>query len=358
METRHRVGRVSRVAPNARALGSLSEHHGANARAIDGAEALGKRKISSRGTDASSVGVASRELSGGGDVNGARVDGGVTCGDCGTTTTSRWRRAEEAAGGTTMVCKACFQKRTRRKNASGGVGDGRRCVDCTSDVSRGDWVRAKSAAFGLEEEVGFWCARCYERRRREKRKLEGQELTCPKCAASKKGMLFYTNPDATTAEAFPKVCMMCYQRTKYLEQLATRACATCGTSNVEKTKWRRLAFPSHAIDDTFSADGTSSRRRRPRHSWACPTCFVEHARAKVESTQAPNGTRGMTQKYGPSNATVQVCGICRVEKSSGQWRKVNDSIACSACYQQAWRRNARRKGVDFISDENPTSGWT
>lgn len=254
-----------------------------------------------------------------------------------------------------MVCKACFQKRLRRKNASGGA-DGRRCVTCASDVSRGDWVRAKTSAFGLEKEAGFWCARCYERERREKRKREGEELTCPKCSASKKGMLFYTNPDANTSEAFPRVCMRCYQRTKYQAKRAARACESCGTSDVEKSNWRRLPFRLHAIDDSRGADGQASSRHSQR-SWVCLPCYVEHARPKDEPTQAPKPARRAAQKDVPK-ASIQVCGLCGVEKSSGQWRKVNDMVACSACYQQAWRKNPRRKGTDFISDENPTPGWT
>lgn len=353
-EKRLRAPRGARAAPEERVIGSLSEHQMGRARAIEDAGRPGNR-ASSRGSARANGDAVTRDVGVGG-VDVGRASDGVACGDCGATATSRWRRAVARAGETVVVCKACFQKRTRRKNAMGGA-NGRRCVTCASDVSRGDWVRAKTSAFGLEKEAGFWCARCYERHRREKRKREGEELPCPKCASSRKGMLFYTNPDASTAEAFPKVCVLCYQRFKYQARLAARACELCGASNVHKAKWRRLPRDRlPAVDGVHDEDDMSSSRRPPL-PWVCLTCYNTPTRPRVEPTEAPIPAKG-ARKYVPLTPTVHMCGLCGVEKSSRQWRKVNDEVACSACYQQAWRRNPRRKSANFISGGNPTQGWT
>ena len=246
-----------------------------------------------------------------------------TCDRCGTATTSRWRRLD---GGS--VCKACFQRHVRAMNAIERRADGGRCVQCGSETSRGDWVRAKS-------KDGWLCGSCYDGEKRRRRRESGIERACPRCEETTTMWLLRDPGGARGADGEDaRVCAKCYQRAKYRERKARddRRCDVCGEGRAmgkEGTRaraWRRLPR-----ENGEEAAGKTK--------WACEACFRRAEAAAVNAGENGEETTIETPKY-----AMKFCAFCETEKESSRWRKMDEKDACSSCYQATWRRRKRESG--------------
>jgi len=338
-------------------LGSLDARPGR-----DGADGATRKRARASDDDDARRGRAGRAR--------ARVErdaDGRACASCGASRTSRWRRmdasvdASDARGGargggggrrddesdegTRFQCKACFQREQRRRNATtehvSSDGTVRACVDCGETKCRGEWVRVAAddfargtAATGNEGAgLGMRCAKCYERARKEKRKLRGVSTRCQKCETSAVGMLLVRDPEDEGA----KCCHKCYHRTKNLmrKRRDARTCVDCRKAKLTEpdVRWYR------------------SKETGPEGEplWSCHQCFSDRVNhpdlnaAGVPRKRMPPHKNGGKKAQKPSSAPPRHCPSCDRTKQSSQWRKSGEQTVCTACYQRHLRARKHRE---------------
>lgn len=285
------------------------------------------------------------DASGATETTRARAKTGRTCDRCRTASTSRWRKLH---GG--YVCKACHLRHERAKNANTRAADGRTCVECGAETSKGDWVRAKGDGDGDGDVARGWrCGACYDGWKRKRRRAAGVEHTCPRCKETTVMWLLRDPEGKVGADGeTERVCGKCYQKAKYRARKSrdARRCDVCGVGRA-------------------AMDGTRAWRRLPRESgeeasgttkWACEPCFQRR-----ETTRRANANRRDAAVNAVVNAAARAradggdastatpraskfCAFCETEKESSKWRKIDGKDACSTCYQAAWRRRKEESG--------------
>jgi hypothetical protein len=292
-------------------------------------------------TDARSIVTPAPDASGAVSTNEttrASAKTGRTCDRCRATTTSRWRKLH---GG--YVCKACHLRHERARNASSRAADGRTCVECGAETSRGDWVRAKGDG---DVSRGWRCGACYDGWKRKRRQAVGVERTCPRCEETTVMWLLRDPEGKVGADGeAERVCVKCYQKAKYRARKSrdARRCEVCGAgrATMDGTRaWRRLPRVSGE-----EASGTTK--------WACEPCFQRRETTRRADASrrdaAANAAMVRARAGGGGTSTVtprasKFCAFCETEKESSKWRKIDGKDACSTCYQAAWRRRKEESG--------------